>query len=94
MEISFNDIMTADEVMHKISQMTPKEAFKFGYKYAQREVDKWLQPETGEWIEHHEPFTWMGYTYWTCSKCNFGEKEENKTRSNFCPDCGVKMIPS
>ena len=45
----------------------------------------------GKWIEHHEPYTWMGYAYWTCSKCNFGEKEENKERSNFCPHCGADM---
>ena len=55
MEISFNDIMTADEVMHKISQMTPKEAFKFGYKYAQREVDKWFMPSA-----QPEPLTCHG----------------------------------
>ena len=53
-----------------------------------------VQPERkkGKWVEHHEPFTWMGYTYWTCSECNFGEKEENKTRSNFCPHCGAEMV--
>ena len=53
-----------------------------------------FQPERkkGKWVEHHEPFTWMGYTYWTCSECNFGEKEENKTRSNFCPHCGAEMV--
>ena len=45
----------------------------------------------GRWIEHHEPYSWMGYAYWSCSKCNFGEKEENKERSNFCPNCGADM---
>lgn len=52
-----------------------------------------VQPErkTGKWVEHHEPFTWMGYAYWTCSECNFGEKEENKTRSKYCPNCGADM---
>lgn len=44
----------------------------------------------GEWIEHHEPYTWMGYTHWTCSECGFGE-DDNKVRSNFCPKCGAKM---
>lgn len=44
----------------------------------------------GEWIEHHEPYTWMGYTYWTCSECGFGE-DDNKVRSNYCPNCGAQM---
>lgn len=44
----------------------------------------------GKWIEHHEPYTWMGYTYWTCSECGFGE-DDNKVRSNYCPNCGADM---
>lgn len=57
-----------------------------------RELTINLEPrKKGRWIEHHEPYSWMGYAYWSCSKCNFGEKEENKERSNFCPNCGADM---
>lgn len=45
----------------------------------------------GKWVEHHEPYTWMGYAYWTCSECNYGEENENGIRSNYCPVCGAKM---
>ena len=44
----------------------------------------------GKWIEHHKPYTWMGYAYWTCSECGFGD-DDNKIRSNFCPNCGADM---
>ena len=46
----------------------------------------------GEWIEHHKPFTWMGFTYWTCSECGYGENNQNWIQSNFCPNCGARMI--
>lgn len=54
---------------------------------------KSAQPERkkGKWVEHHEPYTWMGYTYWTCSECGFGEENENKIKFNFCPNCGADM---
>lgn len=45
----------------------------------------------GRWVEHHEPYTWMGYAYWTCSECNYGEDNENGVRSNYCPNCGAEM---
>lgn len=44
----------------------------------------------GKWVRHHEPFTWMGYSYWTCSECGFGE-DWNKRRSQYCPNCGARM---
>lgn len=47
----------------------------------------------GEWIEEHEPFTWMGYIKWHCSccgfKCGYGQKIDFPTK--FCPDCGADM---
>lgn len=47
----------------------------------------------GRWIEHHEPFTWMGYTTWTCSKCEYecGYEKEIKFRTPCCPNCGARM---
>lgn len=47
----------------------------------------------GRWIEHHEPFTWMGYTTWTCSECNYecGYEKEIGLRTSYCPHCGAKM---
>lgn len=47
----------------------------------------------GHWIEHHEPYTWMGYTYWSCSECGFecGYEKDIKFRTNHCPNCGAKM---
>ncbi len=47
----------------------------------------------GRWIEHHEPFTWMGYTTWTCSKCGYecGYEKEIGLRTFYCPNCGCKM---
>lgn len=47
----------------------------------------------GHWIEHHEPFTWMGYTTWTCSKCDYecGYEKEIRWRTSYCPNCGAKM---
>lgn len=47
----------------------------------------------GKWDEEHEPFTWMGYTRWSCSCCGFkcGYELEIKSRTNFCPNCGADM---
>lgn len=47
----------------------------------------------GKWDEEHEPFTWMGYTRWSCSCCGFkcGYELEIKNRTNFCPNCGADM---
>ena len=47
----------------------------------------------GKWIEHHEPYTWMGYTYWSCSECGFecGYEKDITIRTNYCPNCGAKM---
>lgn len=47
----------------------------------------------GKWIEHHKPYTWMGYTYWSCSECGFecGYEKDITIRTNYCPDCGAKM---
>lgn len=46
-----------------------------------------------KWIEHHEPFTWMGYTTWTCSECGYkvGYEKDIKNMTNYCPNCGAKM---
>ena len=46
-----------------------------------------------KWICHHEPYTWMGYTYWSCSGCNFecGYDRETYRRTKYCPECGAKM---
>lgn len=48
----------------------------------------------GEWIEEHEPYTWMGYIKWHCSCCGFkcGYEQEIKNRTNCCPDCGARML--
>lgn len=47
----------------------------------------------GKWIEHHEHYTWMGYTYWSCSECGFecGYEKDITIRTNYCPNCGYKM---
>lgn len=47
----------------------------------------------GRWIEHHEPFTWMGHTTWTCSECGYecGYEKEIGFRTPYCPNCGAKM---
>jgi rubrerythrin len=47
----------------------------------------------GQWVEHHEPYTWMGYTYWSCPKCGFecGCDKDISYRTNYCPNCGAKM---
>lgn len=47
----------------------------------------------GQWIEHHEPFTWMGYTTWICSECGYGcgYEKEIRFRTSYCPNCGAKM---
>lgn len=44
-----------------------------------------------QWISHHKPYTWMGYTYYTCSNCNYGEQEKNQIITNYCPSCGAYM---
>lgn len=49
------------------------------------------EPKAGHWIEHHEPYTWMGYIHWSCSECGYGEEPENHSRTNYCPNCGAKM---
>ncbi len=52
-----------------------------------------MRHESGKWIEHHEPFSWMGYTTWTCSECDYevGYEKDIKNRTDFCPNCGAKM---
>jgi DNA-directed RNA polymerase subunit RPC12/RpoP len=47
----------------------------------------------GRWVEHHEPFSWMGYTTWTCSECDYevGYEKDIKNRTDYCPHCGAKM---
>lgn len=53
-----------------------------------------LIPERhGKWIEHHKPYTWMGYTYWSCSECGFecGYEKDITIRTNCCPNCGALM---
>ena len=47
----------------------------------------------GKWIEHHEPYTWMGYTYWSCSECGFecGYEKDITIRTKYCPNCGARM---
>ena len=47
----------------------------------------------GKWIEHHKPYTWMGYTYWSCSECGFecGYEKDITIRTKYCPHCGAKM---
>lgn len=47
----------------------------------------------GQWIEYHEPYTWMGYTYWSCSECGFecGYDKDILYTTNYCPNCGAKM---
>ena len=51
------------------------------------------QPKKGKWDEEHEPFTWMGYTRWSCSCCGFkcGYELEIRSRTNYCPNCGADM---
>ena len=52
-----------------------------------------VEPKHGRWIEHHEPFSWMGYTTWTCSECNYevGYEKDIKNTTNYCPNCGATM---
>jgi hypothetical protein len=71
-----------------------REKFGYGLGFLEALIDDIKQipsaERKGKWIEHHAPFTWMGYTYWTCSECGFGE-DNNKIRSNFCQSCGADM---
>lgn len=50
-----------------------------------------VKQKIGKWIEHHEPYTWMGYTYWSCSNCGFecGYDKEIRFKTDFCPNCGA-----
>lgn len=50
-----------------------------------------IKRKTGKWILHHEPYTWMGYTYWSCSNCGFecGYDKEIRFKTDFCPNCGA-----
>lgn len=47
----------------------------------------------GKWMEHHGPFSWMGYITWTCSECDYevGYEKDIKNTTNYCPHCGAKM---
>ena len=47
----------------------------------------------GQWVSHHEPYTWIGYNYWSCSECNFecGYNREIYRRTKYCPECGARM---
>lgn len=46
--------------------------------------DKLKKPKTGHWInKYHEVFK-----YYCCDKCGTG----NDLRTNYCPNCGAKMI--
>ena len=47
----------------------------------------------GHWIEHHEPYTWTGFTYWSCSECGFecGPGKDILYKTRFCPTCGAQM---
>ena len=59
-----------------------------------RELEQRLNaPKHGRWIEHHEPFSWMGYTTWTCSGCDYevGYEKDIKNRTDYCPNCGADM---
>lgn len=49
--------------------------------------------KTGKWAEHHIPYTWMGYTYWSCTNCGYecGYEKEIRIRTNYCPNCGCAM---
>lgn len=63
------------------------------YEYTHRPAPTVDTVKHGRWIEHHEPFTWMGYTTWTCSGCGYecGYEKEIRYTTPCCPNCGAKM---
>lgn len=46
-----------------------------------------IQPKTGHWIRVTDK---TGHLVWECDKCGW----QQRLNTNFCPDCGVKMLPT
>ena len=47
-------------------------------------LEKQMQEQTGHWIDHQEG-RWI---YAQCSECG----TVHDTQTNFCPNCGVRMV--
>ena len=69
--------ITFDEEKLRESVKEAVERFKEEYEITDR-------PQ-GEWIEMYR--NGFGNMIYMCSKCNF-----HATKSNFCPNCGARMI--
>lgn len=81
-----------DGVWQEITiQESPLELLDLMERYEQDE--EWTRVRHGRWVEHHEPYTWMGYTYWSCSECGFecGYGKDILHITDYCPNCGAKM---
>ena len=79
MKVNFDNLMEVDDVLRKISQMTPQSAFKYGYEYARSEREK------GHWIVKQDH---NGSTYGECSQCH---SIQYAGHTPYCPHCGAEM---
>ena len=48
---------------------------------------EYKEPKTGHWIRVTDK---AGHLVWECDKCSW----QQRYNTNFCPDCGAKMIES
>lgn len=44
------------------------------------------EQKSGQWIAHSDGGIWI--KYYECSECG----KAHDTRTNFCPNCGVRMV--
>lgn len=55
-------------------------------------VKQWLEhikPKAGKWKEEYAGNGWNDFWDYTCSEC--GRKFHRFYKSNYCPNCGVRM---
>ncbi len=85
-------IIDVESLNAKHEDIGYEKGFRDGYAEALEVTDD--AEKYGHWISHHEPYTWMGYTYWSCSECGFecGYDKDILHTTNYCPNCGAKNI--
>ncbi len=83
-------VLYANQLRDYLLKDSTKRVFVYGREDQKVEYKRVTH---GRWIEHHEPFTWMGYTTWTCSVCGYecGYEKEIGFRTSCCPNCGALM---